>query len=529
MVNRLIQLLGAGLSQSPVTVISDYLTRKTKNGDEFAGLGSFLENRDIKRAEAFVRQRLFEETDCVFTNLAGAALELDKGDTRGAFKHLKKVCRKSPANTVAQYTLGYCYERMGLPGEALTCYEDANKFEPYWQLPLKRTAAIYFKQAQLENCLEQYRKLGTINPGDITTRLVTGYLYLAAGSFRKAKHKFEDAIIAGPQQQVQSNTPEDKLAEQGQFQQALEHINRQFVETPSQPELLYKRARIYTNLEQFDEAIQDYQSALQICPDYIEAAIQLAGIYSHSNRFIEAARLYYKALNTNSRYIELYIALSSANLQLDGKKNACETLSLAGSLIPNNRILTKSALENHFLAGAVLNKTQQQIEEDRKQLFSAMRNEFLREAKSSASDPFTAYLSFLLNEPDSTGAADTDNTFYRSVKRSGFAPAGDIVAAGLCENKSYSAAFRLLPSGKLPSGSSLDKYYRTAVLYSNPRVYTAARERLKSRLGSAVPPKSVDTYLTLAIFNLGMLSLDSVLFRTVDSVLEKTGRTIHSK
>jgi tetratricopeptide (TPR) repeat protein len=413
--------------------------------------------------------------------------------------------------------------------QALTMYKDAHKHKPNWQLPLKRIAAIYFRQGRVEDSIEQYRKLESVDQDNITTKLINGYLQIAAGSYRDAKHILEKAIISGPQQQVQDDINQQRLLQQGEFQKVIDNITNQLKETPSQPELFYKRAQIYNNLQQTEAAVQDYKSSLQICPYYIEAAIQLAGIYSQAGKFIESARLYYKALAINTQYIELYIALSRANLELDGKKNARETLSLAGSLVPNNSILLKAAIKSHFLAYESLNHNEGQPEANFQQFFPVFLNKLANDLQSSDSDPFTAYLLFLLNDSDKGDSKDFNKQLHRIIKRSGFAPACDLLAAELCEKGSYSAAFKLLPSGNLPSGKALGKYYQTAVLYSNNRLYTAAREQLKSRLNNAVPSEAIDKYLSLAIFNLGMISLDSILYRTADAAIEKTEQTIHSQ
>lgn len=528
MVNRLVQIVGAGLSRNPTEIISEYLVRMIKDNEEFESLTESLENERTKQAEAFIRERLFEYPDCVWGNLAAANIELSKDNTSRAFRHLEKVCRKEPANAVARYSCGYCCERMGLAEQAITCYKDAHKYKPYWQLPLKRIAAIYFRRRRLEDCIEQYRKLESIDPDNIATALINGYLHIAAGAFKNAGYILENAIISGPRQQVQDDTSEQRLLREGQFRQAIDNITQKLKETPDQPELLYKRAQIYNNLQESETAVQDYQSALRICPHYIEAAIQLAGIYSQAGKFIEAGRLYYKALAINSQFIELYIALSRTNLALDGKKKACETLSLAGSLVPNNRILLRAAVKNHFLAYESLNNTQHEGTDFQK-LFASFMNKLTDEAKSGDCDPFTGYLLFLLNDPENSGSKELDEQLARIIKRSGFAPACDLLAARLCEKGACSAAFKLLPSGNLPTGKALGKYYQTAVLYSNSRLYSAAREQLKSRLNNAVPSAVIDKYLTLAIFNLGMVSLDSILFRTADTIIERTEQTIHSQ
>jgi tetratricopeptide (TPR) repeat protein len=523
MVNRLLEILASGLSESPSQIIVDYIRSKAKNIDNFDDLPEFLISRDTEYAEAFIRERLFENPDCIWTNFIAAAVDLFKNRTKSAYEHLEKICTQKPADPVAKYSLGYCCEHLDLPQKAVSCYKDALKFRPGWQLPLKRIAAIYFKQTRIEECIEQYQVLQKNNPDNITYHLITGYLYILENQWKKAKRTFEDAIICGPQQQIQADTPADFFLQAGETQQALDTINQEIEKTPSQPELLYKRAQIYKILKQTDAEIQDYQLALKICPFFIEAAIQLATVYSDSAEYTQASRLYYKALAVNTRYIELYTALACVNLHLSGKRTACETISLAGSLVPNNCILVKAALKNQLAAHCKLDGIEIQSEQRQDEYFSYAAAEIFSQTKPADFNPFAAYLHFLLNAPDNS--SNTVNILYKAVKRGGFAPAADLLSVCLCEKKAYSKAFKYLPtgekSGKL-SPESLNRYYKTAILHSNQQLYALAKQHLKTRIASAVCEDTIDTYLSLAMFNLGLTSINSVLFRITDTAIENS-------
>ena len=215
------------------------------------------------------------------------------------------------------YALGHCYERLGQEPQAIEFYQDCLKFKNYLQLPRQRLAAIYFKNAQLENTILEYELLKNEYPDDIASLIILGYLYIAHDNFTRAIETFNTAILIHPDNFNTDDDEIDQLIREGQFYAAIEHIDNILQANDPRADLLLKRADILSRLESIQESIANYEQALDICPDFLEATIKLGTQYLQLGEASLAAKQFNKAVEINDKIVDAYIGLAIAQ-KLDG-------------------------------------------------------------------------------------------------------------------------------------------------------------------------------------------------------------------
>ena len=157
-----------------------------------------ISKMELDQAEEKLKFYLFAQPSCTAGRMLAATICLHKNDLAGALESLQSVYMREPNNTMALYTLGHCYERLGYEAEGVEFYQDCLKFKNYLQLPRQRLGAIYFKNGQIEKTIREYEELKNEYPDDIASLGILGYLYIANMDYESAIETFNIAILIHP-------------------------------------------------------------------------------------------------------------------------------------------------------------------------------------------------------------------------------------------------------------------------------------------------------------------------------------------
>lgn len=315
------------------------------------GYGKFSEARDQ------VRLYLFANPGCCYGRMAAAALLLHDNNLKEAIEELNSVYLRQPSNTLALYLLGHCFERLGHQAQALEFYQDCIKFNSYLQLPAQRMGAIYFKDGRLDDAIAQYEPMKERYPGDISTLVTLGHLYIATGQHARAVETFNTAILIHPDNFVMQDDSIEELVCSGQLQEALDQIDVHLTDEPDRADLIAKQADIIAMMGGISDAIALYQRALRLCPDFLEATIRLGTCFLKMHADQLAAQQFNRAIEINDKIVEAYTGLAAAQRLAGRPAEAMNTLSLAAAIQPNSsflftetaKLILKAALEANLL------------------------------------------------------------------------------------------------------------------------------------------------------------------------------------
>jgi len=358
--SRLLEIFGRAITVDTADLIWHWLdihqqqTKTSRDFPQYQQLDKVIElARDMKldAAQQQLRLYLFENPSCTHGRLAAAALCLHNNQLNEAIEELNSIYLRQPTNTMALYTLGYCYERLGRESEAVEFYQDCLKFKNYLQLPAQRLAAIYFKNRQLEKTIQQYELLKNEYPDDISTLVTLGHLYIAAARYDQAIETFNTAILIHPDNFHSQDDDIDQLIRDGELHEALEQLEDLSDQQPDRADLLMKRADVLGMLGAADQAVAQYQEAISICPDFLEATVKLGTQYLLLNEHQLAAQQFNKAVEINDRIVDAYIGLAIAQKSAVNVLDALGTLSLAAAIQPNSSLLFAETATLQFRLG----------------------------------------------------------------------------------------------------------------------------------------------------------------------------------
>jgi tetratricopeptide (TPR) repeat protein len=360
LMSRLLEILGRAITVDTADLIWHWLdeVRTSKDDSEspqYQQLNEIVElvgDMKLDAAAEQLRLYLFENPSCTRGRLASAAIALHKNQLNEAVEELNSVYLRHPNNTMALYALGHCYERLGKESQAIEFYQDCLKFKNYLQLPGQRLAAIYFKNGQLEKTIQEYELLKSEYPGDISTLVTLGHLYIANAGYTKAAQIFNTAILIHPDNFHTEDYFLDQLIADGQLHEALEQLEDLSQEQAEGADLIMKRADVLSMLGATAEAVSQYEEAVRICPDFLEATIKLGTQYLLQQQEQLAAQQFNRAVEINDKIVDSYIGLAIAQKLAGNVSDSLATLSLAAAIQPNSSLLFAETAALQFKAGS---------------------------------------------------------------------------------------------------------------------------------------------------------------------------------
>ena len=354
--SRLLEILGAGIAIDTAELIWHWLDTVRLSPEDcqssrYRQLNEAVElirDRKLDAAEEQLSLYLFENPSCILGRLALAAIHLHNNRLQKAVEELKSVYKHQPNNTMALYALGHCYERLGQESQAVAFYQDCLKFKNYLQLPAQRLAAIYFKNGQVEKAIQQYELLKNEYPGDISSLVTLGHLYITAAKYRESIETFNKAILMHPDNFHVDDEYLFKLVNDGRLHESLDYLDNVLQQHPERADLVLKRGDVLNLLGAHDEALEQFRQAIRICPDFLEGFIKLGAQYTQLHHDHLAAKQFNMALEINDKIIDAYIGLSISQKLAGRDSEAKGTLSLAAALQPNSSLLFAETASLHF-------------------------------------------------------------------------------------------------------------------------------------------------------------------------------------
>lgn len=464
---------------------------------DLMGYGKFGEAKDQ------VRTYLLANPSCCSGRLAAAALLLQENNLKEAIQELNSIYVRQPSNTLALYVLGHCFERLGHQAQAVEFYQDCIKFNGQLQLPAQRLAAIYFKDGRLPDAIAQYEPLREFFPDDVSTLVTLGHLYIATGQYERAVEAFNTAILIHPDNFVGRDDELEQCICDGQLQEALDRVEVLLTEEPDRADLVAKQADIIGMMGGTSDAIALYQQALRICPDFLEVTIKLGTSYLRMHADQLAAQQFNKAIEINDEIVDAYTGLAAAQKLAGHPAEALNTLSLASAIQPNSsflfaetaKLILKAALEAHLLPTLT----------DGRPLEEAVLAAHERQSARFPNNPDLHYRLGILHMNASRYGQAVE--CFRNALRINptFARATTKLAVSLFESGAAQEAMDLILPPKQYDPTTLDLYYKTALLYANRLKFASSVINLQRDIDEdQTPSLEPATNISIVLQNLGL-------------------------
>lgn len=464
---------------------------------DLMGYGKFSE------AKEQVRLYLFGNPSCCSGRMAAAALLLQENNLKEAIAELNSIYMRQPSNTLALYVLGHCFERLGQQAQAVEFYQDCLKFNGQLQLPAQRLGAIYFKDGRLADAIAQYEPMKEFYPDDISTLVTLGHLYIATGQYVRAVETFNTAILIHPDNFTARDDELEQYICDGQLQEALDRVDVLLTEEPDRADLVAKQADIIGMMGGITDAIALYQQALRICPDFLEVTIKLGTSYLKMHADQLAAQQFNKAIEINDEIVEAYTGLAAAQKLAGQSAEALNTLSLASAIQPNStflfaetaKLILKAALEANLLPALTDGRTLEQ----------AVLAAHERQSARFPNNPDLHYRLGILHM-NASQYPEASECFRAALQiNPTFSRAATKLAVSLFEIGSTQEAIDLIMPPRQYEPTTLDLYYKTAMLYCNRFKFASSVINLQREIDKSQTPQ-VDpaTNISIVLQNLGL-------------------------
>jgi tetratricopeptide (TPR) repeat protein len=465
---------------------------------DLVSLGSF----DI--AEQKVSQYLQEKPDCAIGRMAATAICIENSDLAGAVENLQSIYYRQPNNTIALYTLGHCYERLGKEAEAVEFYQDCLKFKSYLELPRLRLAAIYFKNGQLEKTIKEYMQQRNEHPDDIETFVLLGHLLMQDGDYEAAVDAFNSAILIHPDNFAGSIEEEKikELIDDGGAGSAIEYLNSLSEQQPESAELYLQIGDILAGEGNMAESIVQYEKAIRLQPSFLQAFVKLGSLHLAEGNFSVAAELFNKAATINDEIVDAYFGLAAAQRKAGDNSAAYNTLVLGAAIQQNSCILFAEAARLRYCAAAQIRSLDSRQGQDS---FGVMFETLKQQCLLSSDNQSLLYAQGLLfmkigsfreAAESFRGIIRENPTHYRALSR---------LVLCFAERGEKSRALVYLGAENKISAELLNLHYKTSLLYCSRGSFIEALKTTKERLEEHFDSQNALPALNEVLQNMGLV------------------------
>lgn len=509
-----LEIFGKGITINPAEIAWHWLNQVLSTQEPGASVTAMmaildhLANRELVQAEDKLKLYLFDNPECVYGRMAAAAICLHLDEPEKAMEQLQSIYYRQPANTMALFLLGYCYERTGKTAQALEFYQDCIKFKSHLQLPLQRMAAIYLSEGRVDKAIAQYEQLIAEYPDDIPSHVLCGYLYLTSGKHEKAVDMFNLSILSHPDNftEIRQEDDVESLTQNGLYEQALEKIQETIDQVGPLTDLIIRMADVYSLANRQAEAIACYEYAIRMQPSSLEAAIKLGTHYLRSRRFSLAAEQFNRAADINDEIVDAYLGLAAAQQFSGQTAEAAQTMSLASSIHQNSTLLYSESATLQFQSVVDEQNPGAHPSDKMIVLINDVIEAYRKQLKDSGGRPDVQYKYAILMMVENNmqlAISSLQNTLamnpthYRARNK---------LALCLFDNGQPEKAMEILTSVKPLSSSAYQMYYKTSMLYCSRKAFAGAVKKLNRVKSSELFEQSeIQVNIELILENLGIV------------------------
>ncbi|MEW6378136.1 MAG: tetratricopeptide repeat protein [bacterium] len=182
----------------------------------------------------------------------------------------------------------------------------------------------YFGKGETEKAIEQFLSVLKVNPNDVFTHFVLGYIYDQTGKTDLAIREFEETLRLDPRYVSAYNDLGTVYNRLGQYDKALEQFRKALEVNPEYAESVENMGVVYFALKDYDQALKYFEQSLQMNPKSHKAYNNIGSVYLAWGDYQKAREYLEKSHQMDPTYIDAYNNLGSVLISLGEFDKAIE-------------------------------------------------------------------------------------------------------------------------------------------------------------------------------------------------------------
>ena len=183
----------------------------------------------------------------------------------------------------------------------------------------------YFGQGKIEKALEQFQQVLKVNPKDVFTHFVLGYIYDQTGKTDLAIQEFNETLRLDPRYVSAYNDLGTVYNRIGQYDKALEQFHKALELNPEYEESVENIGVVYFSMKDYDQAMKYFEQSLKMNPKNHKAYNNVGSVYLVRGEYQKAKEYIEKSHQLDPTYIDAYNNLGSVEISLGEFDNAIKT------------------------------------------------------------------------------------------------------------------------------------------------------------------------------------------------------------
>ena len=268
-----------------------------------------------------------------------ATLGMAKGDPKDlkqAIAELEPLARTMPGNALVRYNLGRAYlaVRPADLGQAGTQFNDALRIDPKHTGAQLGLAEVELARKNSAQALAQVEHVLSAEPGNLPAILLRAQARINMSEYEKAREDLATALAMEPK----SNEARFILAQLDVREQRYQDASGEFqrLRTDGDPRGFRGIVDCLALQGQWEQAVQIVERQVREKPDAQEFRSELASLMLRSGRYREALAQYQVLISQNPNSEEFFLRLGEAKAQLGDARGAMQALERAGEIAPSD-------------------------------------------------------------------------------------------------------------------------------------------------------------------------------------------------
>ncbi|MEW5802528.1 MAG: tetratricopeptide repeat protein [bacterium] len=250
----------------------------------------------------------------------------------------------------------------------------------------------YFGQGNTEKAVEQFQAVLKVNPNDVFTHFVLGYIYDQTGKTDQAIREFEETLRLDPRYVSAYNDLGTVYNRLGQYDKALEQFRKALELNPDYEESVENMGVVYFSMKDYDQAMKYFEQSRQMNLKNHKAYNNIGSVYLVRGDYQKAKEYIEKSHQLDPTYIDAYNNLGSVLISLGDFDRAIEEFQGLLKLDPKHvegRVNLASAYigkEMYDHAFAELEKARQ-INPNMPKIYNCLGTMYVRNGKFTEAVP----------------------------------------------------------------------------------------------------------------------------------------------
>ncbi|MCL6583984.1 MAG: tetratricopeptide repeat protein [bacterium] len=250
----------------------------------------------------------------------------------------------------------------------------------------------YFSQGDTDKAIEQFLAVLKVNPNDVFTHFVLGYIYDQIGKTDLAIKEFEETLRLDPRYVSAYNDLGTVYNRLGQYDKALEQFRKALELNPDYTESVENMGVVYFAMKEYDQALKYFEQSLRMNPKNHKAYNNIGSVYLAWGDYQKAKEYLEKAHQMNPQYIDAYNNLGSVLISLGEFDQAIEKFQGLLKLNPKH-IEGRINLASAYIAKERYEEALRELEEAQKinpnisKIYNCLGSLYVRSGKFAEAVP----------------------------------------------------------------------------------------------------------------------------------------------